>query len=66
MPIITWVCETCGERKEAGMRPPVNWCEISFWHGSKERFVRYSFCSYSCAGKWCQGRYDEPRDVRDA
>lgn len=62
MPIITWVCEGCGARKEAGLRPPLGWCELSFWNG--ERFIRYSFCSYKCASLWAGKRYDKSKEAK--
>ena len=63
MPIITWVCEECGRQKQAGLRPPEGWNEVSFWNGAK--FVRFSFCSYSCASIWAGKRYDAaPKEVQ--
>lgn len=62
MPIITWVCEQCERKQEGGMRPPQGWNELSYWNAPKGMFIRHSFCSYRCAGQWCQGRYDEPRE----
>ena len=60
MPEIVWVCEECGLRKQGGLRPPMGWCELSYWNG--ERFVRFAFCSYACCGKWCGKRYEEPKE----
>jgi hypothetical protein len=41
---ITWICDTC--RKEAiNFALPPGWVEASFF---KERFYRYSLCSYPC------------------
>ena len=59
MPIITWECSECKKQQTGGMQPPLGWLEISFWNG--ERFIRFSFDSYACAGKWCEGRYEEPK-----
>jgi len=60
MPIITWICEECRQQKEGGLRPPQNWVELSYWHPSKAKFMRYSFCSYRCCSLWAGERYDEP------
>jgi len=61
MPIITWICEECRREQQGAMRPPEGWCEISFWNG--ERFIRFSFCSYRCAGQWCGNRYEILREA---
>ena len=57
MPRLIWECEECQRTQEGGLRPPEGWCGISFWNG--QRFVRFSFCSYQCAGAWCLKRYDK-------
>ena len=57
MPTIIWKCEKCERQLEGGMHPPENWVEISFWNSV--RFVRFSFCTYKCAGEWCLKRYDK-------
>ena len=67
MPIITWVCENCNKRLEGGLRPPRGWVEVSFWDGQRQKFHRYSFCSYACASAWAGKRYDEqPKEANHA
>jgi len=65
MPTVFWKCENCQKTKEGGLRPPKGWVEVSFWDGLRNKFHRFSLCSYKCAGKWCQNRYDEPQEVNN-
>ena len=63
MPIVLWKCNECGNERQAGLKPPEGWLEISFWNGYK--FIRHSFCSYRCATSWCGKRYDlQPKSIK--
>jgi len=54
-----WRCDGCGLQAEGDFKTPRGWVETSFWTGIK--FVRNSFCSYSCLAEWAGKRYDVPK-----
>jgi hypothetical protein len=62
---VLWRCENCSQTKEAGLKPPVGWVELSYWDGGRNKFHRFSFCSYQCASIWAGKRYDEPTGVKN-
>jgi len=64
MPVITWICESCGKERNGGLRPPEGWNELSFWNGV--RFVRFSFCSYACTAALAANRHEVREEAQRA